>query len=1135
MGQEGSNFRIQQITVDSTYIELDSLSIIPNSEILTLNERIVSDSLYQIDYVNSTVQFHEILIGKKIRFSYRVFPIKFTQSYAHKSMQQIEQSDPGKYDYFTIKDDNESLDIFSVSGLNKNGSISRGVNFGNNQDLAVNSNLDLQLSGKISDDISIQAAISDNNLPIQPEGNTQQLQEFDRVFIRLFDDNSSLIAGDFLLQRPEGYFMNLNKKVQGGGFNTRIVTKQELNELDNGTLKTSINAAISRGKFARNIIPGEEGNQGPYQLKGEDNESFIIVLSGTEKVYVNGKLMIRGQDNDYVIDYNTSELTFTPRQLISKDMRIVVEFQYSERNYSRSVIFSDNTYQKEKLKVNFNVYSEQDHRNQPLQQELSDEEKRVLAEVGDSLNQAVVSGIDTIEFSADQVMYRATDTLGFQNVLVYSKNPDSAIYRARFSNVGQGNGNYEQIRSDANGRVFQWIAPVNGVPQGSYEPVIALITPKKRQMVTLGGEYTWTKFSQLKVEGAFTNNDVNTFSAKDQADNQSYGFRIDAKHSEVINSDSASNTLWNSKLFYEQRGADFQFIERYRGVEFDRDWNIRNLNLYGDEYLVKAQTGISKKGNYLNYVFGSFTKGEDYQGVSNGFDGRFKKRGFSVQSKGSYLTVDAINNSEFLRHYTTINQKVGSFNVGLYTEQERILFFQRDTDTLQASSFDRSIWKVYLEKGDSTSQDFYRLSYSEIYDYFPQDEELDYALKGENFDFEFRMANNVRSRLNGKVTYRKLLVKNNEITSRDEENTLLGQLDYNLKALKGFISSNTFYQIGSGFENQREFSFLEVNDGQGTHLWNDYNQNGVQELNEFEVAGENNRFQASYIKVYTPTNEFIRVFSNQFNQVLFLKPNAILNNSVKWQKLLARFSNKTTYRAERKTQNEADIYNPFNTNLTDSTLISVSSSFANTFYYNRLSAKFNVEYFFLDNKSKNLLTNGFESRQLLQHELRARYNLNRIYSIENSVEYSESVTASEFFSNRNFLIAKEGVSPKLVYQPSVKFRLSTTFNYNQRENLQGEEKAFSRSGTVDLQYNQAGKGSFSMSLSYIQIDFNAEGNSSLAFEMLDGLNNGNNFTWGVLWQRNLSSYLQLNLNYNGRKSEDLRTIHTGGMQVRAFF
>jgi hypothetical protein len=685
-------------------------------------------------------------------------------------------------------------------------------------------------------------------------------------------------------------------------------------------------------------------------------------------------------------------------------MRIVVEFQYSERNYSRSVIFSENNYQKKKLKLNFNVYSEQDHKNQPLQQELNDEEKRVLSEVGDELNQAVVSGIDTSGFLADQVMYKLIDTLGFQNVLVYSKNPDSAIYRARFSNVGQGNGNYRQVQSDANGRVFQWIAPINGQAQGSYEPVIQLITPKKRQMVSFGGEYLLSEYTEFKLEGVYTNNDQNTFSNFDRNDDQSYGIRLEAKHAELLKQDSSSSTLWNSKLFYEQRGAHFQFIERYRDVEFDRDWNIRGLNLSGNEYLLNAQTGISKGSNQFNYVLASFNKGEDYSGLSNGFTGQFKKKGFSLNSRGSYLTVDANDNSEFLRHYTTISQDINTIRLGFYLEQERILFYQGKSDTIQNGSFDRTIWKAFIERGDSSSANFYRLSYSEIYDYFPKNEELDYALKGKNFDFDFNLSKNVNSRLNGKVTYRRLLVKNEELAARDPENTLLGQLDYNLKALKGFLSSNTFYQVGSGLENRREFSFLEVNDGQGTHLWNDYNGNGVQELNEFEVAGPNNAFQANYIKVFTPTNDFIRVFSNQFNQVLFLRPNALLDANKSLQKFLGRFSNKSTYRAERKTQLEEDIYNPFNTALEDSSLISVNSSFANTFYFNRLSPKFNMEYFYLDNRSKNLLTNGFESREIKQQEVRARYNLNRVYALENVFSLSERSTSSEFFNNRNFTI-----------------------------------------------------------------------------------------------------------------------------------
>lgn len=1131
-----SNLRTKQLQVATDTVLLDSLSIIPGSEVMKINQTFVEDSLFEFLYASSKLVVKPSLIGQEVEISYRVFPLLFTQPYSHKSLVQAEQTDPGKYDYFTIKEDDRiGPDIFSINGLNKNGSISRGVNFGNNQDLAVNSNLDLQLSGKITEDISIQAAISDNNLPIQADGNTQQLQEFDRVFIRLFNEQSSLIAGDFLLSRPKGYFMNLNKKVQGGGFSTELITKRELNDADNGVLKTSINAAISRGKFSRQIIPGVEGNQGPYQLKGSENESFIIVLSGTERVYVNGKLMIRGQDNDYVIDYNTAELTFTPRQIITKDMRIVVEFQYSERNYSRSIIFSENTYEKEKLRLNFHVYSEQDHKNQPLQQDLSIEEKRVLADVGDNLNQAVVSGLDTSGFLSDQVMYKQVDTLGFTNVLVYSKNADSAIYRARFSNVGQGNGNYIQIRSDANGRVFQWVQPQNGLPQGNYEPVIRLVTPKKRQMVTFGGEYDFSERTNLKMEGAYTHNDVNTFSTKNSKDDDSYGFRLDFSHSELITKDSSSETKWNNVIFYEQRGRNFQEIERYRGVEFDRDWNIRSLVLEGNEYLVKAKTGISKNRNEINYEFGSFLKGEDYQGISNGYSGNFEKKGFSFKSNGSYLTVDALNNSEFLRHYSTAKQKIKSFTLGGYLEQERILFYQGKTDTIQNGSFDRTIWKAFIEKGDSTTLNFYRLSYSEIYDYFPKTKDLDYALKGENFDFEFNMAKNPRSRLNGKVTYRRLLVQNNELSNQDPENTLLGQLDYNLKAWKGFISSNTFYQIGSGLENRREFSFLEVNDGQGTHVWNDYNKNGVKELNEFEVSGPNNSFQANYIKVYTPTNDFIRVFSNQFNQVLFLRPNAILNSNVKWQKWLTRFSNKATYRAERKTQLEDDIYNPFNTQVEDSSLISINSSFSNTFYYNRLSPKFSMEYFYLDNKSKSLLTNGFESRQLLQHELRARYNFNRIYAVENRLSTTERSTASEFFDNRNFTIFSQEIEPTLIYQPSVKFRVSVEANYAEKENLQGFEKSFQRSATVELQFNESGKGSISLNGSYIAIDFNAESNNSLAFEMLDGLNPGGNITWNLLWQRNLSNNLQLNLNYGGRRSEGIRLIHTGGMQVRAFF
>jgi len=1138
--QELSNWREKKLNAFKDSLQIDSLSIIPASEVLKdAHGNIVPLKDYYLDYANAVLFIKNRQLAKPIKISYRLFPFSLTKEYSHKTEDQIEPTDVGKYDYFTIKEENKTEEIFNMDGLNKSGTISRGVNFGNNQDLSVNSNLDLQLSGKITEDISIQAAISDDNLPIQAEGNTQQLQEFDQVFIKLFTKKSTLVAGDFRISRPESYFMNFNKKVQGGGFSTSFITKEEKNEKNNGVLKTGINAAVSRGKFSRNIITGQEGIQGPYQLQGEEGESFVIILSGTERVYVNGRLMERGQDNDYVIDYNTAELTFTPNQIINKDMRIVVEFQYSDRNFSRSVIFMENQYKKEKLQLDFNVYSEQDSKNQPLQQDLSEEDKQILKEAGDDLNAAVVNGIDSVGFSDDQVRYKLVDSLG-QQILVFSKNPDSAVYAAKFSRVGPNNGNYIQIQSDGNGRVFQWVRPVNGIPQGDFEPIIRLVTPKKRQMLTLGGKYDFSKRTQLVVEGAFTNNDLNTFSSEDSEDDQSHGIKMDLRHSEVLRKKDTlkEEKRWNSRVFFEQRGENFQFIERYRGVEFDRDWNIRGLQLEGDEYLIRAETGFSEGKNSINYEFSSFTKGSDFEGIRNGFNANYaSKKGFSLKSRGSLLNVSAKDDSRFIRHYTTISQKLWGLRFGGYAEQERQEFFQGQTDSLQSNSFDRIIWKAFVEKGDTNSTNFYRLSYSEVYDYLPKETKLGYAQKSENIDFEFEYAKSRNSRLSGKVTYRKLEIKDEELAVQEEENTSLGRLQYDLRAFKGFITSNTFYQIGSGQENKREFSFLRVNDGQGTHVWIDFNENEVKELNEFEIAGVNNSFQANYIKVFTPTNDFIRVFSNQLNQVLFLKPEVLLSNEKGWEKWISKFSNKTTFRTETRSQDEEDVFNPLNTSVADTNLISVNSSFSNTLYFNRLNQKFGLDFFYLNNTGKSLLTNGFESRKNIQREWRVRYNISRIYSAEGRFTLSDKENRSEFFENRNFNINTVEVEPKIIYQPSVKMRISLSAILSERENTIGEggEESTNRSINAEFRFNQAGKGTFSFSASLIEIDFNAEENSSLAFEMLDGLRPGSNMTWNVLWQRNLANNLQLNLNYGGRKSEGLRIIHTGGMELRAFF
>lgn len=1153
-GQELSTYVEKEIKIESDTITLDSLPIAESSELLLFDNQPLDSSQFKIDYINSDlIILDQSLMGQQVTISYRFIDFDFNVVYKNHDIKDIQLEDPGLPNFYSIRPDENRENEFDLGGLNKSGSISRGISFGNNQNLSVNSNLDLQLSGKLTEDISIKAAISDDNIPIQAEGNTQQLREFDQVFIQLYNDQFELTAGDFRMQRPNSYFMNFDKKVQGGSIKARFFldNNTEKKAADRAVLKSEVSAAVSRGQFARNVLSsgqqnggsgsqpnggiGTEGNQGPFRLRGAENETFIIILSGTEKIFLNGQLMKRGQDFDYIIDYNTGEITFTPNRLITKDSRIIAEFQYAERNYARSLVHTNQTFEKKNLSLRLNIYSEQDNKNQPLLQELTEEDERILSLVGDSLNLALVSGIDTVEeFLNDQVLYKQIDSLGFQNILVYSTNPDSAKFRVQFSEVDFGAGDYVRIQSAANGRVFRWIAPENGIKQGNFIPFVQLISPKRTQMATFGGTYKIRETTTINFEGALTRRDLNTFSPEDDGDDNGYGFDLQLDHKSIIGGKENNRTSFLGGFHFEQRGANFNPIERYRDVEFERDWNIGSLALQGNQQLGNAYTGLEfgNRGS-LTYNLGFFRNEDTYQGLKHAYRGSYKNNGYTIKSNGSYLTTEGLNDSYFLRHYTTITKDISKFTVGVYGDQEKA-YFRLDSNKISQASNDKLEWRAFIRTADTTTNS-YEISYTQRFDYLPSETRLDLANKAEDFSLLFLLAKNPSSRLKGQATYRRLLLVDSTLSNLQPENTLIGRLEYDLKVLKGFVSSNTFYEISSGLENKREFSYLRVADGQGIYLWNDYNENGVKELNEFEVAGENNSFQANYIRIFTPTNEYIKVFSNQFNQVLFIRPEVFLNDKKGMLGLLSKLSNKTAYRAERKTSRNEEIYNPFATPIEDSTLVSVSSTISNTFYINRLGTKFGTDLFFQTNKSKSLLTNGVESRESTNREIRSRYNASNTITINNIIGWNLKSNNSELFTNRNFEIESFEIEPKISYQPGVVFRVSILGSYSDKNNLLGVERSFSRTIGTEMQYSKAAKGTMTVDIRYISIDFNSGSNNALSFEMLEGLQAGGNTTWSFNLQRNLSKVLQLSVNYSGRKSDNISTIHTGGMQLRAFF
>ncbi|HIP35255.1 MAG TPA: hypothetical protein EYG85_00195, partial [Crocinitomix sp.] len=340
-----TNYINKIITYTTDTIAFDTISVYSFNFKVYVNDSLLPTSNYYVNGLKSQLYFYKDFTTDTIKISYEHFPINLNNTYYHKNDSLI-LSDSAKYTktYIYSVSSKNTQDLFGSSSLHKQGSISRGVTVGNAQNLSLQSTLNLQLSGKIASNLYIKGAISDNNIPFQPEGNTQKLQDFDQVYLQVYNETFTVIGGDFWLKKPQGHFLNYNKRTQG-----LSIELHQYNQ-DSSQAHHKVSAAFSRGKFARNVVQGTEGNQGPYRLRGANNEQFIIVLAGTEKVFIDGELLTRGQEFDYTIDYNTAEITFTAKRLITKDKRIIVEFQYSDLNYARSLFAYSSNFSGKKYK-----------------------------------------------------------------------------------------------------------------------------------------------------------------------------------------------------------------------------------------------------------------------------------------------------------------------------------------------------------------------------------------------------------------------------------------------------------------------------------------------------------------------------------------------------------------------------------------------------------------------------------------------------------------------------------------------------------------------------------------------------------------------------------------------------------------
>ena len=1137
-----SNFRKKMVFARNSTIELDTLSIVPNTFYIAG----VSDTMYIIDYVNARLSWKKKLPFDSVLVAYRVFNFKLNAITRHLNFDSVSNNFLGGVVINKESYGAREEGFFNFGNINYSGSFGRGISFGNSQDAVVTSNLNLQLNGFLADSIEISAAITDSNIPIQPDGTTQQLNEFDRIFLQFKKRDWQLSLGDIDIRQNKSYFLNFYKRLQGGVFET---TSQVSPGITNSTL---VSGSIAKGKFTRNIFQGQEGNQGPYRLTGANNELFFVVLANTERVYIDGALMQRGEDQDYVINYNTAELSFTPKRMITKDSRIQVEFEYADRNYLNTNLYLANeTSFGNRLKLRLSAFNNGDAKNSPINQTLDAPQKSFLNKLGDSVGKAFypVSAIDT--FSSGKILYKKIDTayagaLQRDSIFVYSTNRDSAIYNLSFFDVGQGNGDYIPDFSGVNGKVYKWIAPIDKIKQGRYAPATLLVTPKKQQVVSLGMEYAIGKNTSVNTELGYSNYDINTFSQKDKADNKGYAAKMQFKTSYKIG-DRTRNLKLVTDAGFEYVDKNFKPLERLRNVEFTRDWGLPYIVQPENETIYNAAMQLTDAhDNSLKYQFVNYNRGSDFKGFRQSLFHYQKVNGWRFNNQASLTHVNSmLEKGYFLRPSIDVSRelaKLKNYVVGSSFSMEHNEMHNKFSDSVSLTSFDFQTVQLYL-KSPEKKLNHWGITWFTRSDKYPSGKELVKADRSQNFNLFTELLKNERHQIRLNVTYRKLEVTKKSLTSQQADQSLLGRAEYQVNEWKGLLSGNILYEAGAGQEQKRDFAFLEVPAGQGQYIWIDYDNNGLQSLNEFEVAQFQD--QAKYIRIYTPTNEFLKANYNTFNYSFNINPRAVIDiyTAKGIKKLLNRLNLQSSLQIAKKEIAQGLIQlNPFIKALNDTSLISLNSIFINSFSYNRFSTRWGFDLNNSRNNGKALLTYGYESRKFEEWTLTGRLYFVKSLSVDIALKSGVNLlsTSNINFGNRNYKLDIYSAEPRLSYTQGSNFRVITGYKFTGKKNRENDlEEYTSHAINTELKYNILQSSSVLAKFTYSDILFSsrknqpANTNSTVSYIMLDGLLPGKNFLWNLDLTKRLSNNLEVNIQYEGRKPGSGKVVHIGRASLRA--
>lgn len=560
-----ATFTVETVAA-GTPIALPHRYLFVASERVTTSEGLLTRGKdYDIDYDGGNVTVKNPLAKGPLVITYQYLP--FLQGEAYGAA-------------LTAANEAEELEELgerggAASDLDITGSKTFSVSAGNDRGTEFDQSLRLAIRGNVGD-VKITGDITDQSMPMDEGGGTQPLEAVDKVSVRVEGRHAAGTFGDYDLALAGRRFASYERRLTG-----------IRGEAFYPTWTADAYGARARGRYACNEFYGQDGVQGPYQLSAREDDE-ILILPGTVRVWFNGVELKEGANNDYTLDYDFAQISFTVRRPVNAQDRIVVDFQYTTEEYERNIWGGETTAHLGNGALDLGILyaQEEDNKNRDRFGLTREEKEIILPRAGDDPEKARVP---------------ARDENG----------------EPLYEYVGAGNGSYQRIWDPGLGLyTYNYVGP----GQGEYDPrTILLPMPKRQNLVDLTAAWAPTRLFSLQAEGATSSLDANTFSPLADDDNIGLaGTTILTLRPSEIKPLARAGTL-EIVGTVEARDQDFHSLGREDSVAFLETWDLADetaglatppaYNLYEAAVTEKPARDLSFSG-----TFGMLT--QDYKELS---------------------------------------------------------------------------------------------------------------------------------------------------------------------------------------------------------------------------------------------------------------------------------------------------------------------------------------------------------------------------------------------------------------------------------------------------------------------------------------------------------------------------------------